>query len=56
MRWLLESWRISVVKVVRAAAGQLSIPEGFPVLMWDCMAIIEPAFRFLLELATIPGR
>ncbi len=45
-----------MAKLVRAAAGQPSIPEGFPVLLSDSMAIIEPPFRFLLELATIPGR
>jgi site-specific recombinase XerD len=32
------------------------IPAGFPILVDDKMAIIESAFSFLLELATVPGR
>jgi integrase/recombinase XerD len=42
--------------IIRAVAGCGGIPAGFPILLTNCMAIIEPAFAFLLELATVPGR
>jgi site-specific recombinase XerD len=42
--------------IVRAVDGVSGIPAGFPILLDDKMAIIESAFAFLLELATIPGR
>jgi site-specific recombinase XerD len=42
--------------IVRAVDGVSGIPAGFPILLDDGMAIIEPAFAFLLELATVPGR
>ena len=42
--------------IVRAVDGVSGIPAGFPILLDDGMTIIEPAFAFLLELATVPGR
>ncbi len=45
-----------MTRIIRAVAGHLGIPEGFPILVSDDMAIVEPAFAYLLEAATIPGR
>ncbi|HDA7274821.1 TPA: hypothetical protein O5T84_002959, partial [Staphylococcus aureus] len=45
-----------VVRIIRAAMGYAAIPTGFPILLSERMAIIEPAFAWLIELATIPGR
>ena len=45
-----------MAKIIRAAAGHPFIPEGLPILVTEHMSIIEPAFAYLLELATIPGR
>jgi site-specific recombinase XerD len=42
--------------IVRAVDGVSGIPVGFPILLDDKMAIIESAFTFLLELATVPGQ
>ena len=42
--------------IIRAIDGYAEIPAGFPILLSDGMAIIEPAFAFLIELATVPGR
>lgn len=45
-----------VVRIIRAAMGYAAIPAGFPILVSERMAIIEPAFAWLMELATVPGR
>ena len=45
-----------MVRIIRAAMGYAAIPAGFPILASERMAIIEPAFAWLMELATIPGR
>ncbi len=45
-----------MARIIRAVADHPGIPEGLPILLSDRMAIIEPAFAYLLELATIPGR
>ncbi len=45
-----------VVSIVRAVEGVEGIPPGFPILFDANMAIVEPAFRYLLDLAVIPGR
>jgi len=45
-----------VVSIVRAVEGVKGIPAGFPILFDANMAIVEPAFRYLLDLAVIPGR
>ena len=45
-----------MVRIIRAAMGYTAIPAGFPILVSERMAIIEPAFAWLMELATIPGR
>jgi integrase/recombinase XerD len=45
-----------MARIVRALAGYPDIPANHPILVWDDMAIIEPAFAWLVELATIPGR
>jgi integrase/recombinase XerD len=45
-----------MARVIKAAAGYPEIPAGFPILVWEGMAIIEPAFVYLLALATISGR
>jgi hypothetical protein len=42
--------------IVRAVDGVRGIPAGFPILLDHKIAIIESAFAFLLELATVPGR
>jgi site-specific recombinase XerD len=42
--------------IIRAIEGYAGIPARFPILLSDGMAIIEPAFAFLLDLAIIPGR
>jgi len=45
-----------MVMTIRAVAGEANIPPGFPILL-DCnMAIIEPAFVWLMEHATLYGR
>lgn len=45
-----------MVSIVRAVFGVDGIPAGFPILLNAQMSIVEPAFSYLLELATIPGR
>ena len=45
-----------VVRIIRAAMGYAAIPADFPILVSERMAIVEPAFAWLMELATIPGR
>lgn len=45
-----------MARTIRAIAGHSGIPEGLPILVTDHMAIIEPAFCYLLEIATVPGR
>src|SRR5258707_536481 len=45
-----------MVSIVRAIAGVDGIPVGFPILLDAQMSIVEPAFAYLLELSTIPGR
>jgi site-specific recombinase XerD len=45
-----------VVTIVRAVAGVPGIPPGFPILLDNRMAIIEPAFAYLIEHATVLGR
>jgi site-specific recombinase XerD len=45
-----------MVMVIPATNGQTGIPVGFPILLSGRMEIIEAAFAYLLELATIPGR
>lgn len=42
--------------IIRAVDGYAGIPAGFPILLSESMAIIEPAFRYLLNLAVVPGR
>jgi site-specific recombinase XerD len=42
--------------IVRAAGGVPGIRPGFPILLDDHMTIIEPAFAYLIEHATILGR
>ena len=44
------------MRIIRAAMGYAAIPAGFPILVSERMAIIEPAFAWLMELATVPGR
>ena len=45
-----------MVRIIRAAEGSDIIPEGFPVLVDEEMRIIEAAFEYLLEIATLRGR
>ncbi len=45
-----------MVSIVRAVAGVGGIPAGLPILLDAQMSIVEPAFSYLLELSTIPGR
>ena len=45
-----------MARIIKAAMGYAAIPAGFPILVSERMVIIEPAFAWLMELATIPGR
>ncbi|OWJ63616.1 tyrosine-type recombinase/integrase [Inquilinus limosus] len=45
-----------MARIVRALPGYGEIPAGLPIIVDEGMAIIEPAFAFLFELATVPGR
>ncbi len=45
-----------MVSIIRAAAGEPGIPAGFPILFDAEMAIIEPAFAWLLDHATLQRR
>ncbi|AUD00315.1 transposase (plasmid) [Bradyrhizobium sp. SK17] len=45
-----------MVSIVRAVEGVEGIPAGFPILLDRDMAIVESAFRYLLDLAVVPGR
>lgn len=45
-----------MVTIVRAAEGHAGIPANFPILLTDRMEIIEPAFEYLHEVATLYGR
>lgn len=45
-----------MVMMVRAAGGEPDIPDGFPILLDAQMAIIEPAFVYLLKHAIVWGR
>jgi integrase/recombinase XerD len=45
-----------MARIVRALEGYPEIPVHLPILISDDMAIIEPAFAWLIGLATIPGR
>lgn len=45
-----------MVTIIRAGTGGASIPLGFPILFDTKMAIIEPAFAYLLEHAQAHGR
>jgi integrase/recombinase XerD len=45
-----------MARIVRALAGYPEIPADLPILVSEHMAIVEPAFAWLIELATIPGR
>lgn len=44
-----------MVSIIRAVAGVPGIPLGFPILFDARMAIIEPAFAWLLEHASLRG-
>jgi hypothetical protein len=52
----LKRYGGQMARIVRALPGYKEIPPELPILIDDDMAIIEPAFAFLIELATIPGR
>ena len=45
-----------MARIVKAVDGHAAIPANFPIIVSDDMAIIEPAFTWLLMLATVPGR
>lgn len=45
-----------MVSIIRAADGERGIPFGFPILFDADMAIIEPAFAWLLDHATLQRR
>src|SRR6266481_2201533 len=49
-------WSDAMAVIVRAVEGVSGIPAGFPIVLDDKMVIVESAFAFLLELATVPGR
>lgn len=41
---------------IRATPNKGPVPTGFPILVNEAMQIIEPAFAYLLDVATISGR
>ncbi len=45
-----------MARIIRAAMGYPEIPAGLPILISDQMAIIEPVFAYLMDLAMLPGR
>ena len=45
-----------MVSMVRAVVGEPGIPAGVPILLDHEMAVIEPAFAWLMEHATLRGR
>lgn len=45
-----------MVTIVRGAEGHAGIPANFPILLTNDMEIIEPAFEYLHEVATLYGR
>lgn len=45
-----------MVTIVRAAEGHAGISANFPILLTNGMEIIEPAFGYLHEIATLYGR
>jgi site-specific recombinase XerD len=45
-----------MVTIIRAAEGHAGIPANFPILLTNGMEIIEPAFEYLHEIATLYGR
>ncbi len=45
-----------MVSIVRAGVGEHSVPVGFPILLDVDMAIIEPAFVWLMEHVELNGR
>ncbi len=45
-----------MVTIIRAAEGHVGIPANFPILLTHDMKIIEPAFEYLHEIATLYGR
>lgn len=51
-----ENGSKTMVRIIRAAEGNKTIPEGFPILVDQEMRIVEPAFEYLLEIALIRGR
>ena len=53
--WSLRAVNL-MVSIIRAGSGEAGIPEGFPILLDADMAIIEPAFSWLLEYAVLRGR
>jgi hypothetical protein len=46
----------AMAMIIRASEGVAGVPPGFPILLDNALAILEPAFAFLIELATISGR
>jgi integrase/recombinase XerD len=46
----------NMASIIRASAGEQSVPAGFPILFDADMAIIEPAFLWLMEHAELSGR
>ena len=45
-----------MVRLIRAITGFPNVPAGFPIILTNSLEIIEPLFRYLLYVATIPGR
>ena len=45
-----------MARIVRVLPGYGEIPADLPIIVDEAMTIVEPAFAFLFELATIPGR
>ena len=45
-----------MARIIHAIAGFPNIPAGFPIILTNSLEIIEPLFRYLIDVATIPGR
>ena len=53
---LLRNTREAMTRIVRATSGCDFVPTRFPILFNEELQIIEPAFEYLIEVATLRGR
>ena len=45
-----------MTRLTHAAPGFPSVPKDFPIIMTESMQIVEPLFRYLRHISTVPGR